>query len=77
MYRIIIFGWYTDKIFKTNNIPFAHNQDFDVEEEDKALDKALEIAKVCLECNVNVMIKKYPDKKIIWVAVDDRGFSQR
>lgn len=76
MYKIITFSYHSPNIFEKYNCPLRHNEETEVPDE-MAIDMALSQAKVVLESGLNVMLKKFVDRKIIWVAVDDGGFKQR
>lgn len=77
MYKIITFSYHSSpNLFEQYNCPLRHNEEIDVPDE-MAIDMALSQAKVVLESGLNVMINKFLDRKIIWVAADNGSFKQR
>jgi len=76
MIKIITFSWVDPNLFQKHNCSLRHNEEMTVPA-NSAIDMALAQAKVVLESGLNVMVRAVPDKKIIWVAADDRNFGQR
>lgn len=76
MTKIITFAWVDSKIFEKHGCEIKHNEEIEVPDA-SAIDMALAQAKVILESGLNVMVSRYPGKKIIWVAADDKKFTQR
>jgi len=76
MIKIITFTWADTNLFEKHNCSLRHNEEMSVPD-NSAIDMALAQAKVVLESGLNVMIRSLPDRKIIWVAADDRNFGQR
>ena len=76
MIKIITFAWCDPNIFQKHNCPLHHNEEIEIPDS-IAIDIALAQAKVVLEAGLNVMVRPLMDRKIIWVAVDDRNFGQR
>lgn len=76
MIKIITFAWCDPTIFQKHGCPLRHNEEMEAPD-NVAFDMALAQAKIVLESGLNVMLSKVPTKNIIWVAADDKRFSQR
>ena len=80
MIKIITIAWCDSKVFEKHNCSLRHNAETLVPKSkglDAALDVAFKQATEIIKSGLNVMIRNFPDKNIIWVAADDKSFSVR